>query len=150
MKNYYARSKPDLAQFQIESLIKNFNCEYFYNLEKKDLNKDRKDEVFVRSNILSSRGDKELFVFSEANGKLQLILYAFTGRKVEVLSGKNKIFPQIQVTSEYFRHGGRRIERFQFNGKIYKSVNCFIEYEWETDVKGDIINHSRPLMKPCD
>ena len=150
MREFYSRSKPDITQIQWERLVENFDCEYFHKLEKKDLNNDGLDEIFVRGKYSSNRGDLDLFVFREIDGKLKLILFTFTGGEIKIKNKRNNEFSNITFKSEYFSHGGRRIESYRFDRENYKSAQCFAEYKWETDVAGKIINHKKPVITPCD
>lgn len=149
LKEQYIKH-PDVFEMEWQSLNKNFNCKQFDRFELKDLNNDGKDEIFVRGDNFSLRGDKDLFIFTEREDKFRIILFAFTGREIETTKIKYNGFPQIKVKSEYFNGGGRRIETFRFDGIQYKLMKCNLEYEWETDVRGNVISHTKPLIEPCD
>jgi len=113
---------PDVYEIEWEHLNQRFHCKSFTNLEKKDLNNDGIEEVFVRDSDSSLRDDRKLYVFREINGKWEPILFNLTHSEIETTKRKYGGFPQITVKSGYYRSGERRINSFRFNGKFYKSI----------------------------
>lgn len=118
---------PDIYELEWEHLNQRFHCSSFTNLEKKDLNNDGIEEVFVRDNDYSLRDDSSLYVFREINDKWQIILFDLTTDEIEITKRKYGSFPQITVKSGHYRSGESRINSFQFNGKFYESRKLYIK-----------------------
>lgn len=142
------------ASFQAQwaRLSEKFTCKRFSDIEQKDLNDDGEEEIFAKGEITSNRSDREIFVFQSENGKLKPILYDVAGSFVEPTEKKFNGFSEIIIKSEHFTYGGRRVNRYRFNGKFYEPIKCVTEYEWETGVNGKTINYKKPRIEveTCD
>ena len=149
MKKNYKRYQ-DVYEIEWEHINQRFHCASFTSLEKKDLNNDGIEEAFVKDSDITLRDDRKLFVFREINDKWQPILFAPAASEIEATKRKYGGFPQITVTSGYYRSGERRIDSFQFNGKFYESVKCILKWEWIDDANGNIINLRKPKLELCD